>query len=299
MSNLLPAPACVRALQSRFRLGEMEDAAETLATILRVLHEECLRESGAYAQAVADRAAALARLQAAAAAAGTPADPAEVAKLSKPVDCEDLPCTPPCPAHACFGYQYCAFLRCLACRSNQSDPMPAMEMMYYVTEQEVGLRWSCIVHISSSWSAGGGATHNHARVGVRCPSPSPLLVLLLLLVCLAGAVPTHHHWYGYGHGLAAPPVAASCHHRLYDPLPHPTTAAVPGPGAHASVRRHRAEPDAGAGGRRGGGAADASFRRWRRVCAASSCNHGTALDQPSPIIMLYHFHAGSAGKPRS
>jgi hypothetical protein len=114
-----PAPEkCRQALatiyqtEKRFADGEMEDATETFGAICRAVHAEAVEQSRRKGYA-------------------SPSDPSHAEHKSAPEDPWDVPCNPPCAAHAAFGYEFYTWLRCIKCGAS-ADPISGADIVYPV-----------------------------------------------------------------------------------------------------------------------------------------------------------------------
>jgi hypothetical protein len=103
------ADAYAAAGGGRFRLGEQEDAGETLDAVCAALHREALLQQDAPRVAAADAAGA---------------------------DLGDVPCSPPCAAHAVFSIASFSWLRCRWCGAT-SNPAPEAAMSYGALSEQL------------------------------------------------------------------------------------------------------------------------------------------------------------------
>lgn len=171
-------------------------------------------------------------------------------------DLMDVPCSPPCPAHAVFSHSFLAWNRCPSCRAS-SDPVPREDLLYLVYVSDV-IEGAAALHHAAAASAGGaagraGASPSHA-LGHRPPPAAGTIDISAHPYYIAGATGTRPSPYHAGQaplpGLAPPGIS-------YAPGSAAAAAAALGYGAGAVPPGIHTSPLA-RGGAGGGAAAHAA-----------------------------------------
>lgn len=149
-------------------------------------------------------------------------------------DLMDVPCSPPCPAHAVFSHSFLAWNRCPTCRAS-SDPVPREDLLYLVYVSDVIDGAAALQAAAAAAGRGGGVgspahghPHGHAHgVGMgRSAAPAGTVDITSHPYYIAGATGSRPSAAGAGGG-GVGGVGVGGHHGSAYPTQSPLPGLMP------------------------------------------------------------------------